>query len=57
MVNLPASHQKSEVVKKTEDGETRLVDGQNDGSAIIGHPDWELKETVVRLVTGQVDDE
>ena len=39
MVNLATPYQQSEVVKFAEDGETGLVDGQNDGSTTTGHPD------------------
>ena len=41
MVNLFAANQQSQTVKQTEDGITRLVDGQDDGTAMTRHPDRE----------------
>lgn len=43
---LFAADQQREVVKQAVDGVSRLVDGQDDGAAVIRHPETNRRNTV-----------
>lgn len=43
--HLFAVDQQSEVVEQTVDGVSRLVDGQNDGATVVGHPEGTGRQT------------
>lgn len=44
--HLFAVDQQGEVVEQTVDGVSRLVDGQDDGATVVGHPEETGRQTL-----------